>query len=438
VVLYVERRIPHLLGYFASMALGAIPVHLYAEKTHRFVAFAAAHTGAALVLTDSPDLDPGALPCRLTRVPDLDGAGPEHWTGERNPVAYMMFTSGTTGQPKAVMTTQENALFVTRTLIGIPGMRPGDREVIVMPLGSTGGLGHVHANLMLGNHALLMPCFFGAMDDADLRHMLAAIDAHGITGFLSTPGMLGRLAEHHRDALRRQARNVRYVLANVTPMRPELVRDLLQLLPNTRFYTYYGLTEASRSVYQCFNDNPDHLGSAGRPAPGVEIALDHPDPETGVGEVLIRGGNLMAGYWRQEQDAVDAGGWFHSGDLGSLDAQGFLTIRGRLRDSVNVDGLKCFPYEVEEVLARHPAVRECAVVGVPDRTTYERLGAAVVLHGGCDPAGLGAELARHCRQELEPYKVPAQFLFLDALPRAGLGKVRRAPIVELLAQEWPR
>jgi acyl-CoA synthetase (AMP-forming)/AMP-acid ligase II len=478
VVLYVERRIPHLLGYFAGMALGAIPVHLYAQKTHRFVALAAEHTAAALVLTDRDDLDPRALPCPLARIPGLAApvsgatsapagaalpacgfdaaelvgpeaaAAPERWPRERHAIAYMMFTSGTTGEPKAVMTTQENVLFVTRTLIGIPGMRTGDRDVIVLPLGSTGGLGHAHANLMLGNHALLLPYFFGAMDDADLGHLLGALEAHGATGFLSTPGMLARLAERHREAFRRQARGLRYVLANVTPMRPELVQDLIELLPDTRFHTYYGLTEASRSVYQCFNDHPDRRGCAGRAAPGVEIALDRPDPLTGAGEVLIRGGNVMAGYWppaspsgqagHERQEALAAGGWFRTGDLGSLDGAGFLTLRGRLKDIVNVDGLKCFPYEIEEVLARHPAVAECAVVGVPDRTLYERLAAAVVPRAGEERAGLPAELVRHCRRELELYKVPQQFLCVDALPRSGLGKIDRQALAGRLAEAWAR
>jgi acyl-CoA synthetase (AMP-forming)/AMP-acid ligase II len=292
---------------------------------------------------------------------------------------------------------------------------------------------------VLGNHARLLPYFFGAMDDADMRHMLATIEAHAITGFLSTPGMLSRLATEHREAFRQQAGGVRYILANVTPMRPELVSDLLALLPATRFCTYYGLTEASRSVYQCFNDHPGHHASAGRPAPGVEIALDAPDPATGVGEVLIRGGNLMAGYWRQEESPFTAGGWFRSGDLGSFDGDGFLTIRGRLKDCINVDGLKCFPHEIEEVLARHPAVAECAVVGVPDRTTFERLGAAIVPRADSDLTALRAleaELERYCRSELEPYKVPARFVFFDTLPRAGLGKLQRGEIVERLAAAW--
>jgi acyl-CoA synthetase (AMP-forming)/AMP-acid ligase II len=418
------------------MALGAVPVHLYAQKTHAFVAFAAEHTGAKAVLTDSADLAASGLPCQLLGVPDLTAGGGELWTEERDPVAYMMFTSGTTGRPKAVLTTQENVLFVTRTLIGIAGMRPGDREVVVMPLASTGGLGHVHACLMLGNHARLLPYFFGAMDDDDMRHMLATIEEHGITGFLSTPGMLARLAGEHREAFRQKARGVRYILANVTRMRPELVADLIELLPETRFSTYYGLTEASRSVYQCFNDHPEHHGCAGRPAPGVEVTLASPDPTTGVGEVLLRGGNLMDGYWRQEKSPFSAGGWFPTGDLGSFDGKGFLTIRGRLSDCINVDGLKCFPHEVEEVLAAHPAVAECAVVGVPDATTFEKLGAAVVPRAQADLATLEDDLASFCRRGLEPYKVPARFVFVDALPRAGLGKLARRDLVERLAAEW--
>lgn len=443
VVLYVDERIPHLLGYFGAMALGAVPVHLYAQKPHRFVAFAAEHTAARLVLTDDAALDPETLPCALAHLPDLEASTDERWSDERDPIAYMMFTSGTTGEPKAVLTTQHNVFFVTRTLIGIAGMVHGDREVIVLPLGSTGGLGHAHANLVLGNQAELLPTFFGDMDDSDLARMLDVVEARRVTGFLATPGMLARLAERHREAFRRQGRSLRYVLANVTPMRPELVADLIELLPGARFSTYYGLTEASRSVHQCFNDHPGKRRAAGRPSPGVEIAIEPRDGGSeghgGVGEVLIRGGNLMAGYWnRPTSDALTGDGWFRSGDLGSVDADGFLTIRGRLKDTINVDGLKCFPFEVEEVLARHPAVAECAVVGVPDRTTFERLAAAVVPRAGRDLETLPAELERHCRGELEAYKVPGQFVFVEALPRAGLGKIHRRPLVERLAEAWGR
>ena len=429
VVLYAARRTRYLTAYLAAMAAEAIPIHLYPERPPSFVDFAAAHTSAALVITDQEKDAWASFPHPVLRYPDLsDGSLPMVWPRECADVAYMMFTSGTTGQPKAVMTTQQNVLFVTRTLIGMAGMTRDDREVIVMPLGSTGGLGHFHANLMLGRRTILLPYFFGSMTAAEIEQMLETIGSEGITGFLATPGMLGQLATQHRQSFREQCRNVRYILSNVCPVRPELVRDLIELLPNTRFHTYYGLTEASRSVYQCYNDEPEHVTAAGRPAPGVTIRIDEPN-EVGEGEVLIKGGNVMAGYWDRGGDGFDDG-WFRTGDLGLLDAAGYLVIRGRVRDNINVDGLKFLPREVEDLLLTHPAVRDCAVVGLPDPIRFQRPGAMVVLAGDADREAIAAALEAFCRARLDFYKVPVRFSFADAIPRSELGKVDRQAVVE--------
>ena len=431
VVLYLARRTRYLTAYLAAMAAEAIPIHLYPERPPGWVDFAAAHTGAELVITDQERTDWQSFPHPVLHYPDLsDATLPKVWPRECFEVAYMMFTSGTTGQPKAVVTTQQNVLFVTKTLIDMAGMTPDDREVIVMPLGSTGGLGHFHSNLVLGNRTILLPYFFGTMTAADLCHMLETIAKERITGFLSTPGMLGRLATEHRELFRETCRDVRYILSNVCPVRPDLVRDLIGLLPNTRFHTYYGLTEASRSVYQCYNDDPSHVSAAGRPAPGVSIKIDQPDGADDVGEVLIRGGNVMAGYWERGRDGFDDDGWFHTGDLGSIDAEGFLFINGRLGDKINVDGLKFLPREVEDVLLAHPAVDDCAVVGLPDPIRYQRPGAMVVLTEQADRSAIVAELQAFCRERLDFYKVPALFHFTEAIPRSELGKVNREALVE--------
>src|SRR5687768_3475051 len=225
VVLYVARKTRYLTAYMATMAAGAIPVHLYPERPTSYVDFAATHTGAGLVVTDQ-QVDWSSFPHPLLHYPDLSDASlPKVWPGQYSDAAYMMFTSGTTGQPKAVVTTQQNVLFVTQTLIRMAGMNQHDREVIVMPLGSTGGLGHFHSNLVLGNRTILLPYFFGSMSAADLRHLLETIADQGITGFLATPGLLGRLATENRELFREKARKLRYILTNVCPMRPDLVRD---------------------------------------------------------------------------------------------------------------------------------------------------------------------------------------------------------------------
>lgn len=435
VVLYLARRTRYLTAYLAAMAAGAVPVHLYPERATSYVEFAAAHTEATLVITDQEQADWSAFPHPVLHFPDLsDATLPRVWPGARSEAAYMMFTSGTTGQPKAVITTHQNVMFVTQTLIGMAGMNQDDREVIVMPLGSTGGLGHFHANLVLGNRTILLPYFLGSMTAADLRQMLEMIAEERITGFLSTPGMLGQLVTEHRELFREKARKLRYILTNVCPMRPDLVRDLIALLPDTRFHTYYGLTEASRSVYQCYNDHPEQVTAAGRAAPGVDIRIDDPNVD-GVGEVLIKGGNVMAGYWGRGRDGFDDDGWFHSGDLGSVDAEGFLVIRGRLRDNINVDGLKFLPREIEDVLLQHPAVDDCAVVGLPDPIRYQRPGAMVVLSAQADRSAIAAELQAFCRARLDFYKVPASFYFTETIPRTELGKVNRTVVESMMQSE---
>ncbi len=433
VVLYIDRRSRHLTAYLAVMILGAIPVHLYPQRKPAFVAFAAQHTGAGLVITDGELLQDTELPCGVfcyseAEVQDLLPT----WLGRRHPVAYMMFTSGTTGTPKAVMTTQENVTFVTRTLIEMADITENDREIIVMPLGSTGGLGHFHANLMLGNPVILLPYFFGAMDDDDMCHMLDTVESEKITGFLSTPGMLARLVENHREALRDKGRHLRYLLANVTPMREELVRELMQLLPDTRFYTYYGLTEASRSVHHCYNDDKSKIATAGRPSPGVTIGIGNPGDE-GVGEVLIKGPNVMSGYWQMDKHGFDANGWFRSGDLGSLDNEGFLTIHGRLKENIRVDGLDCLPREMEDVLLKHPEVVDCAVVGLPDPRTHQRVAAAVVPTLDAEHENLAERLHAHCIERLEFYKAPTRFAVVDAIPKTELGKIKRDEVSQNLA-----
>jgi long-chain acyl-CoA synthetase len=434
VVLYVARRTRYLTAYLAAMAAGAIPVHLYPERPTSYVDFAATYTGAGLVITDQEHAAWSSFPHPLLHVPDLsDATLPRFWPEEDFDTAYMMFTSGTTGQPKAVVTTHRNVLFVTRTLIGMAGMTQDDREVIVMPLGSTGGLGHFHSNLVLGNRTILLPYFFGSMSAAELQQTLETIADEGITGFLATPGLLGRLATEQRQLFREKARNLRYILSNVCPIRPDLVRDLMELLPNTRFHTYYGLTEASRSVYQCYNDDPAHVSAAGRPAPGVSITIDQPD-RSGTGEVLIKGGNVMAGYWNRGRDGFDDDGWFHTGDLGSIDGEGFLVIRGRLRDNINVDGLKFVPRDVEDVLLEHPAVDDCAVVGLPDPIRYQGAGAMVVLAAQADRSAIVAELQSFCRERLDFYKVPTRFCFAETIPRTELGKVDREALIELMTR----
>lgn len=437
VVLYLDRKIAHVAGYLAVASLGAIAVHVYPERPRSYVDFAAGRVGARHVLT----LDGWASDAYQTVVypaePSRYAVVP---TRPPHPVAYLMFTSGTTSTPKAVVTTWANVQAVTANLIRIADIRRGDRELIFMPLGSTGGAGHLHILLALGNHGRLLDWFLADVGDIELAELCDVIEADEIDGFLATPAIITRLLSSHRARWAEAGRRLRYLLANVTPMRQAVIVDLLTTLPDLRFVTYYGLTEASRSVINVCRASPGAEHATGRASAGVEVSLRGVDRETGVGEVVLRGPNVCPGYWEDGPDDRRVTEGFATGDLARLDGDGRLWVIGRRGDVISVDGLKVFPHELEAVLRSHPAVADCAVVGLPDPVTWQRIGAAVVLRTpGVDADTRDrrvAELTAYAAERLARFKVPRSIAVVDALPRSTLGKLQRGRLAEqLLAVE---
>lgn len=435
VVLYLGRKSAHVAAYLATASLGAIAVHVYPQRPRAYVDFAARAVGARHVFTLDP-WKPADDAYAVLGYPADPSAFEPVATRPSHPVAYLMFTSGTTSTPKAVVTAWQNVRAVTENLIRIADMRPGDREVIFMPLGSTGGAGHLHTVLALGNAIRLLPWFIGDLTDDDLAGLVETIEADRIDGFLATPAIITRLLSTHRAGWLRAGRRLRYLLANVTPMRQSVVVDLLASLPDLRFVTYYGLTEASRSVVNVCRDAPGAEHATGRPSKGVEVWLREPDG-AGVGEVMLRGPNVCPGYWGEAPE--DRQGGFATGDLGRFDDDGRLWVLGRMGDMINVDGLKLLPSEVEEVVRTHPAVAECAAVGLPDPTTWQRLALAVVLRApepdAARRAALAADLRALVGRHLAAFKVPREVVVVDALPRSGIGKLQRRALIDLFEVE---
>jgi long-chain acyl-CoA synthetase len=200
---------------------------------------------------------------------------------------------------------------------------------------------------------------------------------------------------------------------------PEQAARLRDLLPDTDLMVYYGLTEASRSTFiSLTSGGPAYYTSVGRAMPGVALRL------ADDGEVLISGPTVAQGYWNDptltSQTLRD--GWLHTGDLGRLDADGFLFVTGRKKDLINVGGYKVRPEEVEHVLLGHEAVQDAGVFG------QDQVEAAIVASCRLDPA----DLSRLCYSRLEPFKVPARFHQIDAIPRSDTGKIKRAALAEML------
>jgi acyl-CoA synthetase (AMP-forming)/AMP-acid ligase II len=439
VLVHLEQKSQHLLTYMALLQIGAICVHLYPERENDYVIFAAKVCHAkAIISTHFKELLSG---CIVINRLDYDAYKPLNANnGDRSEVAYLMFTSGTTSTPKAVQTTHENILFVTQTLIHMARMEEQkEKEVIFMPLGSTGGLGHFHACLMLGNSIRLLPGFYAHMNHESLEMLLDVIEQENITGVLLTPSIIVKLLKEHKTKFALVGQKLHYALANVTPMRKEVIEELLSLLPYLHFCTYYGSTEASRCIVNVCRNNSGYEHFTGRVVEGVEIKIESINAQ-GEGEILIRGANVMKGYLgRGDEGFIDE--WFKSGDIGRVHENGLIQVLGRIKDTISIDGLKIFPSELENVVLEHRSIKDAGVCPLSDECSFHQIGLVVVLDQMTDKKQLSQEIYHLLKTKfkvdetpLYRYKIPKKIYFEEKIPRTDLGKIKRDDLAKLLAK----
>ena len=338
--------------------------------------------------------------------PELDACGPDD-------LALLCYTSGTTGAPKGAMLTHGNTLASCEALRLAWRWDEHDRLVLALPLFHVHGLGvGLHGTLLCGGSAVLLPRF-----DADA--VLDAARVHDATLFFGVPTMYARLAASPRAV---ELAALRLCVSGSAPL-PASLHEQLETRAGVRVLERYGMTETIMNVSNPY-DGERRPGTVGFPLPGVDVRLDTGEDGDDAGEILLRGPNVFPGYWRRENAtrAAFTDGWFRSGDVGEVDADGYLSIVGRAKELIISGGFNVYPREVEDVLLAHPAVAEVAVVGEPSDEWGELVVAVVVPTGEPPPE---AELLAHAARDLAPYKQPRRVRFVDALPRNALGKVLR-------------
>jgi fatty-acyl-CoA synthase len=429
---------------YACGQLGAIWVPVNARLTAPEAEYVLTHSGACVVVHGR---DHGGLADALRdRLPDvrtwiaaepptaggadslpyealLSAAAPEP---RDEPVSLddpclIMYTSGTTGQPKGAVLTHGNMTWnATNQLLGFD-LGPTERTLALAPLFHIGGLnGTVNPTLLRGGCAVIVRRF-------DPGETLAVIEDQRVNSFFAVPTML--------DAM---AREPSFATRDLSALRTIGAAGAAVPLPTLRTWLdrgvtmqqAYGMTEASPGCTVLDSaDAERRVGSAGRPVFFTDLRVVRPDgTQAGtdeVGEVIVQGPNIMAGYWDDPARTAEVltDGWYHTGDAGSLDDEGFLYIRDRYQDMIISGGENVYPAEIESALLELPGVEEAAVVGVPDERWGEVGLAVVVAAPGAptDPEALKAAL----RERLAGFKVPRHVRFAEALPKTATGKIRK-------------
>ena len=367
---------------------------------------------------------------------DLVGAGtatvPDE--PEEDDAVILMYTGGTTGLPKGVLLDQRAEMLNMYHVAVRWGI--DDRFVYLhqTPMFHAASMGGTLALPAAGGASTFVPMF-------EPKAVLDAIETHQVTMTVMVPTMIGMLLNHPDFKPERMA-SLDTLTYGASPMPMSLLEQLLELFPDLDIYQGYGMTECSAVLTSLGPDEhrrgDDRLRSAGRPLTGVVLTIQGPDGEvlaTGeTGEVCARAGNFMTEYWKRPKETKEAfrGGWYHTGDAGYVDEQGYLFLVDRVKDMIVTGGENVYSAEVESAIASHPAVEQVAVIGIPDEKWGEAVLAVVVGREGASVSE--DDLRAHCRELIAGYKVPKTFEFRDEpLPLSGAMKVLKR---DLRAPYW--
>jgi long-chain acyl-CoA synthetase len=432
---------PYIETYVGVPAGGFVLVPLNTRHALPELEYAVRDSGARVLITDR---DPGPLADLVERVVPLgDGAGgyeallegaPEADLGRDvtgDSLAGLFYTGGTTGASKGVMLSHGNLIANAYHMMVTQQMRPSDRYAVIAPLFHAAGSFAVLATIWNAGAQVMLPAF-------EPEAAIDLLEREAITATLVVPTMLAAMA----DAQLARPRDVSH-LAELghggSPVATEVVRRAHKAFPTARLTHWYGATETA-PIATALPDEQDVLDeprarSCGQPVVGLDVRIVDPYgvelPPGEVGEVVIRGANVMQGYWNKPEQSADAlrDGWYHSGDLGYADEDQFVFLVDRLKDMIVSGGENVYSTEVEEALYRHPAVLEAAVFGVPDEQWGEAVHAVVVLRAGA--TSTPDDLVEHCKQHIGGYKVPKRVDLRDEpLPKSGPGKVLKRELRE--------
>jgi len=447
----------YVVAMFACFRIGAVLVSINARLVAREIAYILGDAGIGLLISEAQFLAvaeearvaAGVETIVLIDAPHAGRPAFDDWIAGFAPdnfvhpavaedIALQLYTSGTTGFPKG-------ALLSHRALLGTIGKGAMTGEawsrwdeadvcLVAMPLFHIGGTGWALHALHAGATMVILP-------RPDIAGIVGAVANEGITKMFAVPAVLAAVLQY-LESTSADLGSLTEMLYGASPIPLDVLRRSMAAFPNASFIQCYGATETSGTVVYLPPEDHDVAGNArmlgcGKPLPGNEIRIIDSDgrdlPLGTVGEVALRSVSNMSGYHRNPDATAKAlvAGWYLTGDAGFVDADGYLTLFDRVKDMIVSGAENIYPAEVENVLHEHPAVADCAVIGVPDARWGEAVKAIIVRKGDVT----AQELITFARQRIAGYKVPKSVDFIDVLPRNASGKILKK---DLRAPYWPQ
>ncbi len=428
-------------AFYAVLAAGAVVVPLDPEATPFELGARIAHCAPRLVIAPTSDRAAAAMarhptvdsPIVTPRELLADGAPGDTTDAAPDDPAAILYTSGTTDEPKGVTLTHANLASNTLAVVDYLGLGPDDRVLSPLPLFYAYGGSVLHTHLAVGGTVVL-----GDMVYAE--RTVERMAEERVTGFSGVPWMYTTLMDR-TSFPSRPLPALRYLTQAGSRMAPGDVDRVVRARPAVAFFVMYGQTEAtSRLTYLPPAELSRRTGSVGRPIPGGLVEIRRPDGSVAApgefGEVVAAGPGVMKGYWRAP-DATsaalitdDRGRWLRTGDRGCLDRDGYLYLDGRLSELIKVGGHRVSPAEIEDVARLVPGVAHAVAVAAPDPVLGQVVHLVIVRAAGAEVSA--TDLIAHCRTHLSAYKVPRHVTFTDTLPRTASGKIQRARLAQAL------
>lgn len=343
---------------------------------------------------------------------------------EQSQVADILFTTGTTGAPKGVALSYNNLSAAARNINAFIGNTSSDVELLALPVSHSFGLGRLRCSLSKGATVVMLGTF------ANVKKFFKEMARCQVTMFAMVPASWGFIKKMSGKYIGKFAEQLKYIEIGSSFMPVEDKELLMSLLPDTRICMHYGSTEASRSAFMEFHTYKDNLLSIGKASPNVEIKIFTPKGTPAAlgeeGEVCVKGEHVTCNYWNEtpERFASDFyDGYFRTGDCGTMDAEGNIYLKSRIKEMINVGGKKVSPMEVEDILNTIPGIKESACIGIPDPGIV--LGEVVKAFIVADDNLSDEEIMQQLRPQLEVYKLPVEIERINAIPKTGSGKIQR-------------